>query len=155
MRISDWSSDVCSSDLGRGVVQVGLALVVDRLPPLRRQPAGVVLAPARLLAGHVDAAKQGEDDPREDKAVVAHLRQGENAQAPSHGDQRNQHLGSLENADLTAYVGLIELRRDTPGDEERDSRNEWQAEVEPCRPAVVVLQTQGGLRFGRAGAAMA
>src|SRR3546814_6454056 len=49
---------------------------------------------------------------REDKAVVAHLRQGENAQAPSHGDQRNQHLGSLENADLTAYVGLIELRRD-------------------------------------------
>src|SRR3546814_20522380 len=62
---------------------------------------------------------------------------------------------SLENADLTAYVGLIELRRDTPGDEERDSRNEWQAEVEPCRQAVGVLQTQGGLRFGRAGAAMA
>src|SRR3546814_9269435 len=122
MRIRDWSSDGCSSERqqrhddaadddadlqqrarlliepGRGVVQVGLALVVDRLPPLRRQPAGVVLAPARLLAGHVDAAKQGEDDPREDKAVVAHLRQGENA------PRSEEHTSELQSLMRISYA---------------------------------------------------
>src|SRR3546814_18350683 len=42
MRISDWSSDVCSSDLGDGWAAYGLGLAISRLHdgPLLRQGGG-------------------------------------------------------------------------------------------------------------------
>src|SRR3546814_6912693 len=54
MRISDWSSDVCSSDLmeeGAAELAVGDALEPDVLLALRHLADAVVLDPAQGLAG--------------------------------------------------------------------------------------------------------
>src|SRR3546814_341383 len=138
---------------GRGVVQVGLALIVERLPVLRRQPAGVVLAPARLLAGHVDAAEQAEDDPDEDKAIFAHLFQHKDAQAVRRRDQRDDHMGELEDADLSAEIVPVELGGEEPGEHQGDSDGQRQPQAEPGRQAIGMLQPQRGLRRCAAGTA--
>src|SRR3546814_15801908 len=64
MRISDWSSDVCSSDLERLVDQAHVAVLqvaqaaVDQLRALRRRAAGEVVALdqrcAQAAAGRVE-----------------------------------------------------------------------------------------------------
>src|SRR3546814_7078237 len=51
MRISDWSSDVCSSDLG---ADAAARLVLGRFQRLQDADGGVVIAAAGL--GEVDAA---------------------------------------------------------------------------------------------------
>src|SRR3546814_5611779 len=60
MRISDWSSDVCSSDLGVGRrLLEELELPVDALRPARRgDPLADLLhaRPRRLVAGHLHLA---------------------------------------------------------------------------------------------------
>src|SRR3546814_8509461 len=53
MRISDWSSDVCSSDLA-GRIRLDIARAGDRdVERLRDEPVGVDIA----RAGHVDLAR--------------------------------------------------------------------------------------------------
>src|SRR3546814_10118142 len=64
MRISDWSSDVCSSDLVFGV-QGDLAVHGVRAQAFGAGPSGVVHRHAGLVAGSLDA----EDD----QAVARHL----------------------------------------------------------------------------------
>src|SRR3546814_18544149 len=64
MRISDWSSDVCSSDLVFGV-QGDLAVHGLRAQAFGAGPSGVVHRHAGLVAGSLDA----EDD----QAVARHL----------------------------------------------------------------------------------
>src|SRR3546814_9985993 len=60
MRISDWSSDVCSSDLGQWCERVHLrAAGVEgqgRLPLRPHRGAGEAAVGARYLAGDLDAA---------------------------------------------------------------------------------------------------
>src|SRR3546814_11525341 len=64
MRISDWSSDVCSSDLARGAERVR-ALDVGRAPHLAEQANGAVL-------GDDAGARAGEEGQRLRTPLLAH-----------------------------------------------------------------------------------
>src|SRR3546814_14887965 len=72
MRISDWSSDVCSSDLGADAEIVGVALqVAGRRDPWPERREGV----ARLAAGRIETAGPARNVP---PAGVVHDRIAEN-----------------------------------------------------------------------------
>src|SRR3546814_15353202 len=72
MRISDWSSDVCSSDLGADAEIVGVALqVAGRRDPWSERREGV----ARLAAGRIETAGPARNVPH---AGVVHDRIAEN-----------------------------------------------------------------------------
>src|SRR3546814_8473078 len=58
MRISDWSSDVCSSDLFLGMVREAPALIAEEIAAVRARtdrPFGVNLIPAATDAALLDA----------------------------------------------------------------------------------------------------
>src|SRR3546814_14757755 len=58
MRISDWSSDVCSSDLFLGMVREAPALIAEEIAAVRARtdrPFGVNLIPAATDAELLDA----------------------------------------------------------------------------------------------------
>src|SRR3546814_12325762 len=58
MRISDWSSDVCSSDLFLGMVREAPALIAEEIAAVRARtdrPFGVNLIPAAPDAALLDA----------------------------------------------------------------------------------------------------
>src|SRR3546814_14578863 len=65
MRISDWSSDVCSSDLVAALVDdqhVALDVLADDIPRRRFEPAQPAdLQPLALAEGEVEHARMGAD----------------------------------------------------------------------------------------------
>src|SRR3546814_19380362 len=67
MRISDWSSDVCSSDLPVGADEIGVAELTDRLGAIllapRPQIAAGEAAEDRAAARLRALALQGEENP--------------------------------------------------------------------------------------------
>src|SRR3546814_19641588 len=67
MRISDWSSDVCSSDLSHGCcgnLPIGLA---HRRP--RRSPAPCLVVPGGTAPGHQPHQAADPPDPEPDRAA--------------------------------------------------------------------------------------
>src|SRR3546814_942238 len=128
MRISDWSSDVCSSDLdrrddARGVDLERQMAAVGLHPAALRRALRILDEDAALRAFH--EADEGDDDDRaandgEDRAAAhrafadlrEHLREaarqlGENAR---HDDQRNavrseEHTSELQSIMRIAYAG--------------------------------------------------
>src|SRR3546814_10129869 len=67
MRISDWSSDVCSSDLAKQVLAAIHAPARDRLQPMMREPAEVVGIHAAL---HQDKIAKAEKRVEETGGVL-------------------------------------------------------------------------------------
>src|SRR3546814_13733921 len=61
MRISDWSSDVCSSDLERHEGQAVGAGVIDRERRRRRNPHEQRRLRDQCLVGHLEADPRGDE----------------------------------------------------------------------------------------------
>src|SRR3546814_5010379 len=68
VRISDWSSDVCSSDLGIGARRAG------HLPQRRLDPARNPLHLAEVGAEHLDADRRRSEERRVGKECVSTCR---------------------------------------------------------------------------------
>src|SRR3546814_12442757 len=79
MRISDWSSDVCSSDLA-----AGLAVEADRLADAAN--AAPICADAAAARGEPDILVPRVDDAFE--AVVHRIEVAGNRQAPARSEER-------------------------------------------------------------------
>src|SRR3546814_10955537 len=67
MRISDWSSDVCSSDLARAFAAEGLTACVNR----RERHADALEALAQSIRDAGDAARAFPADARNEEAMIA------------------------------------------------------------------------------------
>src|SRR3546814_7403440 len=114
MRISDWSSDVCSSDLGRGFV-AGPADAAELRGPLvlaspRRQSAVAVardLADAAQRAGgvrRVDADHAGGAHPR-DRSGGEHAHAvGQGAADPARAARSEEHTSELQSLMRISYA---------------------------------------------------
>src|SRR3546814_14493586 len=78
MRISDWSSDVCSSDLLGGLVNKAVVAALNlqggRAVGLTGKDGGMIRARAMKIAGH-ELGQVGEVD-RIDPRVITHLEAG-------------------------------------------------------------------------------
>src|SRR3546814_4683901 len=62
MRISDWSSDVCSSDLGKSLTMIDYEVSQVQRWPIRNSPLGALLDPDRDLGKYGKVVPSG--DPR-------------------------------------------------------------------------------------------
>src|SRR3546814_5807231 len=74
MRISDWSSDVCSSDLAAGeILEVIDAVDILDAPFLRAQPFVVVAEEEAALELAADAAQRGGGEHALGRAARSHI----------------------------------------------------------------------------------
>src|SRR3546814_11460228 len=108
MRISDWSSDVCSSDLGGDHLRLGLFGLRDRLLDAR-----LGFGELRFGAGRVDYRKQ---PPRLDMALVEI---GERLQRAPQGRHQPDAVGRTRARRGTS----VAVRRDVGGEVEDDKKN--------------------------------
>src|SRR3546814_15989778 len=76
MRISDWSSDVCSSDLGLGGVEKGTYNIIAGRPGMGKTSCASSLAIGFSIAGHMgvyfNAEMTAEQQAIRLAAVIAH-----------------------------------------------------------------------------------
>lgn len=96
----------------RDVVQVRFVLRVDLAPGFRRRPAEEVLAPANLLARHVERAEAGDRDPGIEPARHTRPRQcGQGGQRDDEGRQHHGGLPQLHDAGILVVEDTVVDRR--------------------------------------------
>src|SRR3546814_5156072 len=100
MRISDWSSDVCSSDLGAaaaGEIQAALALALRRVAPGEISRCLLVVAGQRLVGRVGDTVAQRLQVEHAEQRVAAADVGIEEAQRPARLDRFDpqRHLGQF------------------------------------------------------------
>src|SRR3546814_4294540 len=130
MRISDWSSDVCSSDLDALHLVAGAACVQQQVGAFARQPQG---------GGPADAPRgAGDESGLSGQKAIAFLWH-DSAKLPLDGGRENdrpgQHRQLLtlcdENEIVCRLIPRLQRSGDTP--ERQDPRTRWVRLTRPAR----------------------